>query len=91
MKFLENLLSTIVTIGIYIDIDYNWDPAPPYIPDVELNLPGHIENSEDSDSDWANNEDDCCSTTGYLFKIAGGPVSWASRRQKMLNSRLHVC
>ena len=51
MKFLENLLPTIATTGIYIDINYNWDPAPPYIPDMKLNLPGYIENSEDSDSD----------------------------------------
>ena len=35
-----------------------------------------------SDLDWANNEDDRRSTTGYFFKIVGGSVSWASRRQK---------
>ena len=37
-----------------------------------------------SDSDWANNEDDCCSITGYLFKIAGRSVSWALRCQKIV-------
>ena len=51
MKFLENLLPAVIIIGIYIDIDYNWDPALLYILDIELNLPGYIENSEDLDLD----------------------------------------
>ena len=51
MKFLKDPLSTIAITGTYIDIDHNWDPAPPYIPDVKLNSPRHIKNSEDLDSD----------------------------------------
>ena len=34
-----------------------------------------------SDADWARNKDDRRSTSGYLFKIAGGPVTWRSKRQ----------
>ena len=49
MKFLENPLPTITTIGIYINIDYNQDSAPPYILDIELNLLRHIENSKNLD------------------------------------------
>jgi hypothetical protein len=35
-----------------------------------------------TDSDWASNQDDRRSVTGYVFALSGGPVSWASRRQK---------
>ena len=34
-----------------------------------------------SDADWAGDADDRKSTSGYLFLIAGGPVSWKSRKQ----------
>ena len=51
MKFLKDPLPAVAITGTYIDIDHNWDPAPSYILDVELNSPGHIKNSEDSDSD----------------------------------------
>ena len=51
MKFLENLLSTMATIRIYIDINYNWDFVPLYILDIEFNLPGYIENNKNSDLD----------------------------------------
>ena len=51
MKFLEDLLSTIVIIGIYIDIDHNWDSILLYILDMELNLSKYIKNSENLDLD----------------------------------------
>jgi hypothetical protein len=35
-----------------------------------------------TDSDWASNQDDRRSVTGYVFVLSGGPISWASRRQK---------
>lgn len=34
-----------------------------------------------SDADWAGDVDDRKSTSGYMFQIAGGPVSWRSRKQ----------
>ena len=34
-----------------------------------------------SDSDWGGDLDDRKSTSGYLFKISGGPVSWRSKKQ----------
>jgi hypothetical protein len=34
-----------------------------------------------SNADWAGDADDRKSTSGYLFLIAGGPVSWKSRKQ----------
>jgi hypothetical protein len=33
------------------------------------------------DADWAGNLDDRKSTTGYLFLLAGGAISWASKKQ----------
>ena len=33
-----------------------------------------------SDADWAGNKDDRKSTSGYLFRIAGGPVSWQIKK-----------
>jgi hypothetical protein len=35
-----------------------------------------------TDSDWASNKDDRRSVTGYVFVLCGGPISWASRRQR---------
>jgi hypothetical protein len=34
-----------------------------------------------SDSDWGSDYDTRRSTTGYVFTMAGGPVSWRSKRQ----------
>ena len=34
------------------------------------------------DSDFAGCEDSCKSTTGWVFTLTGGPVSWSSQRQK---------
>jgi hypothetical protein len=34
-----------------------------------------------SDSDWAGNLDDRRSTTGYVFSIGSGVVSWSSKKQ----------
>ena len=35
-----------------------------------------------SDSDWGGNTETRRSTTGYVFMLAGGAVSWASKTQK---------
>jgi len=37
-----------------------------------------------SDSNWAADINNCCSITGYFFKLAGSSVSWLSRAQKMV-------
>ena len=37
-----------------------------------------------SDPDWAGDPDDCHSTTGNIFIMAGGAVSWFSRKQPMV-------
>jgi hypothetical protein len=34
-----------------------------------------------SDADWGNSLDDRRSTTGYVFKLAQGAISWRSKRQ----------
>ena len=34
-----------------------------------------------SDSDWGGDLDNRKSTSGYVFQIGGGPVSWQSRKQ----------
>ena len=35
-----------------------------------------------SDADWAGQIDDRRSTSGYVFFVAGGPVSWQAKTQK---------
>ena len=35
-----------------------------------------------SDADWAGDQEDRRSTSGYLFLMTGGPVSWKSRKQE---------
>jgi transposase InsO family protein len=42
----------------------------------ELKLDGYV------DSDWAGDKDTSLSTTGYVFTLAGGPVTWSSQKQK---------
>jgi hypothetical protein len=37
-----------------------------------------------SDADWAGNIDDQQSTTGYVFLLNGGAVSWVSKKQLMV-------
>lgn len=44
----------------------------------ELRLMGY------SDADYAGDVETRKSTTGYVFELAGGPVTWASQRQKLV-------
>jgi len=39
-----------------------------------------------SDSDFAADKDDRRSVSGFVFKFAGGPISWASRKQKSVTT-----
>ena len=47
---------------------------------------GHMQNTiiGYSDSDWGENRDDCHSTSGHVFLMANGAISWASQWQKMV-------
>ena len=38
------------------------------------------------DSDWGGDTDTGKSTTGWVFTLAGSPISWASQRQKTVSS-----
>ena len=46
-----------------------------YTDEFDVELAGY------SDSDWAGNLDDRKSTTGYVFNIGSGPISWNSKKQ----------
>ena len=37
-----------------------------------------------SDSDWCGDRVDRRSTSGYLFKFLGGPISWSSKKQPVV-------
>lgn len=37
------------------------------------------------DADWAENRDDRKSNTGYIFKLNGGAISWACRKQSCVS------
>jgi len=34
-----------------------------------------------TDSSWAQDQDNCCSTSGFVFNIAGSSISWSSKKQ----------
>ena len=36
------------------------------------------------DSDWCGDRVDIRSTSGYLFKFLGGPISWSSKKQPIV-------
>ena len=37
-----------------------------------------------TDLDWADDPDDGKSTTGYVFNLGSGPVTWDCKKQKAL-------
>jgi hypothetical protein len=38
-----------------------------------------------SDADWAGDVSDRKSTSGFLFKLVGGPISWGSKKQSSVS------
>ena len=54
-----------------IDLGINYEPN-------DTSLTGY------SDTDFANNELDCRSLTGYVFKIGNAAVTWNTRKQPMV-------
>ena len=40
--------------------------------------------SSDLDSDWAGDSTDRKSTSGYVFILAEGPISWSSKKQSAI-------
>ncbi|GMF42402.1 unnamed protein product [Phytophthora fragariaefolia] len=38
-----------------------------------------------SDADWAGDHSDRKSTSGYLFQVTGGPISWGSKKQSSVS------
>jgi hypothetical protein len=38
-----------------------------------------------TDANWGNDQDDHKSIIGYVFKSIGGPITWASKKQKMIS------
>lgn len=36
------------------------------------------------DADWANERSDCSSTSGYVYKLTRGAISWSSRKQSSI-------
>ena len=49
-----------------------------YTKEAGLDLRGYV------DSDWAGCLDSRKSTTGYVFILAGAPISWSSKRQQII-------
>ena len=45
---------------------------------MEIKLEGY------SDADWGGDINDRKSTSGYLFKLANGPISWGSKKQQIV-------
>jgi len=41
-----------------------------------------------ADADWGSDSKDRISISGYLFKLSGGPLTWACRKQKTVAGSL---
>ena len=49
---------------------------------LQLTYCGRLSNLEGyTDTDWAGNYDTCRSTSGYIFNVGSGAISWSSKRQ----------
>jgi len=52
---------------------------------IEYTNACNVELTGHSDSDWARNPDDRKSTTGYIFNIGSGAISWSSKKQATIS------
>ena len=52
---------------------------------IRFKSSGNIEFECYSDSDWAGDVEDRKSTSGYVFKVVGGPISWGSKKQSSVS------
>ena len=41
-----------------------------------------------TDSSWAQDQDDCCFTSSFVFDIAGSSISWSSKKQATVATSL---
>ncbi|OWZ10008.1 Copia protein [Phytophthora megakarya] len=53
-----------------------------FSPGKDINFQGF------SDADWAGDLSDRKSTSGYLFQVSGGPISWGSKKQSSVSLSL---
>ncbi|MCO5578759.1 hypothetical protein L7F22_032605 [Adiantum nelumboides] len=55
-------------------LTYYYDPSSP------ISILGYV------DANWASDDPRCFSTGGYVFNLAGGPISWQTKRQSSIAS-----
>ncbi|MCO5558219.1 hypothetical protein L7F22_011798 [Adiantum nelumboides] len=55
-------------------LTYYYDPSSP------ISISGYV------DANWASNDPRCFSTGDYVFTLAGGPISWQTKRQSSIAS-----
>ncbi|MCO5585582.1 hypothetical protein L7F22_039517 [Adiantum nelumboides] len=55
-------------------LTYYYDPSSP------ISISGYV------DANWSDDDPRCFSTGGYVFTLAGGPISWQTKRQSSIAS-----
>lgn len=62
----------------YLNATKNYGLTYYYEPDTPLSFTGYV------DATWAGDDPQMFSTTGYVFMLAGGPISWQTKKQKSI-------